>query len=305
MADLKVALKEIDIKDYSLLQKYYNLRRPETADSNLMALYMWKDQYPTKYFLTEKGLIWVAKSKDTQYYTSVPCCKNEDLQECFSMAKDYFNQVLGKKLIMYLVDEKALESLNLPEEEYVIVPDRTYADYVYDADKLRHFPGKKYHGKKNHLNGFKREYEGRYRFSFLHAHNEKEILEFLEWWKNGKEDTKEYEMIDGEIQGIRYLLKYEDLFQYKIGGVYLDEKLQAFTVGNYSEIEDMVYIPVEKANSNIRGLYQYLCSEFLKQAFPKAGKVNREDDMGLEGLRKSKLSYHPIYMVEKYTIIQK
>ena len=67
----------------------------------------------------------------------------------------------------------------------------------------------------------------------------------------------------------------------------------------------MVYIPVEKANPNIRGLYTFICSEFLKVASPNAAKENREDDMGLEGLRKSKLSYNPIYMVEKYTIIQK
>ncbi len=67
----------------------------------------------------------------------------------------------------------------------------------------------------------------------------------------------------------------------------------------------MVYIPVEKANPEIRGLYPYICSQFLIEAFPEAGKENREDDMGLEGLRKSKLSYNPIYMVEKYTIIQK
>ena len=67
----------------------------------------------------------------------------------------------------------------------------------------------------------------------------------------------------------------------------------------------MVYLPVEKANPEIRGLYQYICSQFLITAFPNAGKENREDDMGLEGLRKSKLSYNPIYMVEKYTIIQK
>ena len=67
----------------------------------------------------------------------------------------------------------------------------------------------------------------------------------------------------------------------------------------------MVYLPVEKANPEIRGLYQYICSQFLITAFTGAGKENREDDMGLEGLRKSKLSYNPIYMVEKYTIIQK
>ena len=90
-----------------------------------------------------------------------------------------------------------------------------------------------------------------------------------------------------------------------MAGVYIDGELKAFTIGNYYKEEDMVYIPVEKADHNIRGLYHYICSEFLKEVFPMAGKVNREDDMGLDGLRKSKESYNPIYMIEKYTIIQK
>ncbi len=305
MSEISYQLKNIEIKDYENLKKYYNLRRPETADSNLLDLFIWLNRYPTQYFLTENGLIWVAKSEQGQYYTSVPSCKSEHLQECFNMAQTYFNTVLKKNLVMYLVDRKALEQLSLPEDKYVIVPDRTYADYVYDAEKLRTFSGKKYHAKKNHLNFFKREYEGRYRFAFLSKENETEIMEFLEWWKLGKKHTQEHEFIDSEAEGIRYILEHEQVFDYKIGAVYIDDRLEAFTIGNYSPIEDMVYIPVEKANPNIRGLYQYICSEFLKQAFPEALKVNREDDMGLEGLRKSKLSYNPIYLVEKYTVIQK
>ena len=132
-----------------------------------------------------------------------------------------------------------------------------------------------------------------------------EIMDYLENWKQHKEHTEEKEFIDFEAIGIKYLLEHENVFDYKIGSVYIDDKLEAFTIGNYYKQEDMVYIPVEKANPEIRGLYPYICSQFLIEAFPEAGKENREDDMGLEGLRKSKLSYNPIYMVEKYTIIQK
>ncbi len=301
----KYKLCEIKLEDYEKINEYYKLRRPETADSNIIDLYLWKNSYPTRYFTNEKGLMWVAKSESGQYYSSVPCCRDEDLKECFLETQKYFNQVLHKKLTMYVVDKAAVEKLNLSEKEYVIVPDRTYFDYVYDAEKLRTFSGKKYHKKKNHLNAFKREYAGRYEFKFLTGKNEKEILEFLEKWKETKKDTEEHEFIDSEAYGIKYLLENEDVFDYKIGGVFVDGILEAFTIGNYYKEEDMVYVPVEKANPNIRGLYPYICSQFLIEAFPEAGKENREDDMGLEGLRKSKLSYHPIYLIEKYTIIQK
>lgn len=302
---MEYKLQEIKLEDYEKLNNYYQLRRPEAADSNLLDLYMWKDCYPTWYFTNDKGLMWVAKSEDGHFYSSSPCCKEDDLKECFLETQKYFNDVLKKKLIMYVVDKQAVDTLNLSEDEYVIIPDRTYADYIYDAQKLRTFSGKKYHGKKNHLNHFKREYDGKYRFEFLTKENTDEILAFLEGWKQYKKDTEEQEFIDCEAIGIKYILENEEFFDYKIGGVYIDNKLEAFTIGNYMQKEDMVYIPVEKANPNIRGLYPYICSQFLIDAFPNAGKVNREDDMGLEGLRKSKLSYNPIYMIEKYTIIQK
>ena len=156
---LDYELKEIEINDHEKLKEYFMLRRPETADSNILDLYIWKDCYPTRYFTNDVGLMWIAKSEYNSYYSTVPCCKDEDLKKCFADTEQYFNEVLKKKLTMYLVDKEALEILDLSEDEYVIVPDRTYFDYVYDAQKLRTFSGKKYHKKKNHLNAFKKEYE--------------------------------------------------------------------------------------------------------------------------------------------------
>ena len=170
-------LQEIRIEDYNSIKEYYQMRRPETADSNILDLYIWLNCYPTWYFTNDKGLMWVAKSEGGQYYSSIPCCKDEDLKECFLETQKYFNEVLQKKIVMYVVDKAAVDLLQLPEDEYVVVPDRTYADYVYDAEKLRTFSGKKYHKKKNHLSAFKREYECRYEFKFLRKKDEPEKSE--------------------------------------------------------------------------------------------------------------------------------
>lgn len=250
-------------------------------------------------------MIWVAKSKDGTFYSSIPCCREENLQECFVQTEQYFNRVLKRKLTMYVVDRAAIEKLALPEDKYVIVRDRTYDDYIYDAEKLRTLSGKKYHKKKNHLNAFQKTYEGRYEFRLLDCSNKEEICGFLQKWMRMKGDAEQGEYIEYEAKGISEILEHCGELEFKVGGVYVDGSLEAFTIGNYCEAEDMVYIPVEKANPDIRGLYTYINCEFLRTAFPEAGKVNREDDMGMEGLRKAKMSYNPIYMVEKYTIIQK
>ena len=82
-------------------------------------------------------------------------------------------------------------------------------------------------------------------------------------------------------------------------------KLEAFSLGVYGKVERLAVIHVEKANPEIRGLYPFICQQFLLHEFLDALLVNREDDIGLEGIRKSKLSYNPIYREEKYEIRQK
>ena len=80
--------------------------------------------------------------------------------------------------------------------------------------------------------------------------------------------------------------------------------MEAFTLGTYLKEEKTAYIHVEKANPDIRGLYPFLNQQFLINCFPDAEFVNREDDMGLEGLRKAKLSYNPLKLIKKYTVTE-
>ena len=88
-----------------------------------------------------------------------------------------------------------------------------------------------------------------------------------------------------------------------MAGIFVNDKLEAFTIGSYNELEKMAIIHIEKANPNIRGLYPYINQQFIINAFPDAYIV-REDDLGLEGLRKAKLSYEPIGYAKKYRVIQ-
>ena len=89
-----------------------------------------------------------------------------------------------------------------------------------------------------------------------------------------------------------------------MGAVYVDGKMQAFSMGNYNDLEEMAVICVEKANFQFPGLYQMINQQFALNEFPQARLINREDDVGLEGLRKAKLSYNPIGYAKKYKVIQ-
>lgn len=297
-------LFEIEPKDYEMLKQYFNLRHSKTCESVVLSSYLWKQYYNTKYFLTDKGLMWVYKPGD-DIFTMLPLCKTENLKECFEEIKKYFNEELNQKLVMYLADEEAVSILDLPEEEYIVEEDRRYFDYVYDAEGLRNLSGKKYHKKKNHLNAFKRQFEGRYEFNIIGCHNRQEVLDFLEEWKEARNIEDEYNRVDYESIGIKYVLENCGMLKFVIGGVYIDGKLEAFSIGSYSEEDKTAYIHVEKANPEMRGLYNFINQQFIIYGFPKAELVNREDDMGVEGLRKAKLSYQPVQLVKKYNIIQR
>jgi len=303
--ELEKEIKTIELDDYNTLSHFYNLRRPGAADSNLLNLYLWKECYPTWYYISDKGIMWIAKEEDGSYYSAIPCCKNEDLKECFEDIKEFFNKVLEKKLVMYVVDKEAVELLDLSEDEFEVFHERKYDDYIYDAEQLRSLSGRKNHKKKNHLNAFKREYDGRYEFKILDCSDAEQISAFLNEWVKDKENAEDREFIHYEVEGVKYILEHCDVLDFKAAGVFIDGKLEAFTMGNYYEAEDMLYIPVEKANTKFRGLYAYINNQFLVEAFPNVGRVNREDDMGIEGLRQAKMAYNPMSFIEKYTIIQK
>ena len=106
-----------------------------------------------------------------------------------------------------------------------------------------------------------------------------------------------------ELIGIKKLFANFDIIKdrLKIAGIFIDGKLEAFTMGEYIN-PNMALIHIEKANPMIRGLYPYINKQFLVNEFSDVEFVNREEDLGIEGLRKAKLSYHPVKFIEKYTV---
>lgn len=290
-------------EDYEKLKGYFKLRKPVTCENVITDSYIWKNYYNTKYYINEYGLVWIYRIKN-QVFSSVPLCTDENVVASFYEMKEYFNSVLGVKLKLCLVDEHTKNILNLPKDKFLVEEERDYFDYLYNAKELMALSGKKYHKKKNHVNGFLKEYENRYRVKIADKSDVESIKEFLIKWHNKRNIIDEYNRDDYELKGIFYVLEHCDMLKYKMMLVYVDDVIEGFTLGTYLREEKTAYIHVEKANPDIRGLYAFINRAFLKNCFSEAEYVNREDDMGLEGLRKAKLSYNPIELIKKYTITE-
>ncbi|MEG0369467.1 MAG: 16S rRNA (cytidine(1402)-2'-O)-methyltransferase, partial [Hungatella sp.] len=233
----------------------------------------------------------------------MPLCREEDLPEAFQVLETYFNEELGYPLVINLADEYAVQYLNLPQDKYFVEEQVDSKDYLYTGDAMRTLAGKKLHKKKNHVNSFKRQYEDRVEYRALCCSDSHLVWEFLDKWREGKGDEVE-EHLDYEVRGIHDILKNCSNLNIRMGGVFIDDHLEAFTMGSYNPVENMAVIHIEKANPEINGLYQYINQAFLLEEFPTVDWVNREDDLGLEGLRKSKMSYYPADFAKKYLVEQ-
>lgn len=291
--NMNLKFKPVTAEDIAKIIPFFGLRPDKTCESVFLDSFLWRDYYHIQYTIyEEKGLLWKMEQ--------------EDLPELFGIMKDYFNQTLGEPLRIYLADEESLEFLKLDPAEFSIEEAVDLKDYLYDGEAMRTLSGRKLHKKKNRVNSFIRTYEGRYEFRRLCCSDRQDVWEFLDKWRAGKNEPEEVmEGLDEEIVGIHEILKNCSYIPAKMVGVYIDGELQAFSVGSYNSREKMAVIHIEKANPEFNGLYQFINQQFLIHEFPEAVLVNREDDVGIPGLRKSKMSYNPIGFARKFMVEQK
>lgn len=178
--------------------------------------------------------------------------------------------------------------------------DRDSYDYVYDIHDLADLKGRKYQKKRNHFNRFRDSFPD-YSVEPLTGDNVREVTEMAEAWYEDRlrEDPQgDYHMERAALR--KALAHYEAL---GMEGLALrdGDQILAFTLG--SRLSDDTYdIHFEKARQDVDGAYAVINCEFaryLRAEHPELRFLNREDDLGLEGLRKAKLSYYPHHLVEK------
>ncbi len=300
---MNLEFKEITVEDSPVMLPYYNMRKNNTCDSVFLESFIWKEFYNVRYAIwEEKALLWLMEYNG-KCFSAMPLCKEGDLPGAFQAIQKYFNEELGYPLVINLADEYAVKYLDLPKDKYFVKEQEDSRDYLYLGESLRKLSGKKLHKKKNRLNLFLRQYEGRFEYRTLGCDDKDDMWKFLDRWRIQKGEDQE-EHLDYEVRGIHDILRNCCELNIHMGGIYVDGRLEAFSVGSYNKIEDMAVIHIEKANPEIPGLYQAINQMFLLHEFPDVQWVNREDDMGLEGLRKAKMSYNPADFARKYLVEQ-
>lgn len=204
-------------------------------------------------------------------------------------------------LIITGMDKKESEWIQeLFPEQFTIRSDRDYFDYIYNTEDLIHLSGKKYHGKRNHIARF-RDHDWSY--ERISEENIGECMEMLEIWKE-KQAERWGEEREAEFIVVKEAFKWYSQLDL-IGGLVRQEgSVVAFCIGEELTADTFV-VHFEKAFSDVQGAYPIINQQFVEQECQKYTYINREEDAGEEGLRKAKLSYRPVILLEKFQAYQR
>lgn len=217
----------------------------------------------------------------------------------------------GCPLRLVALEKKDVDRLEeMFPDRFTITSDRDGFDYCYDIDKMCELTGKKLHGKRNHINRFLENNDGIWTFEPLTKKQLAECLEMDDVWRRQslvREGAGEEEDLGAETVALLAAAAHFEALGMDGGVLRVYGEVVGFTMGD-PITEDTYDVHFEKAYGELQGAYAMVNREFaryVREKYPKVRYLNREDDMGVEGLRKAKESYYPDLMVEKFTAVEK
>jgi len=181
---------------------------------------------------------------------------------------------------------------------YRIIPDHKFWDYLYRTKDLIELKGRKYQQKRNHINRFQQHY--RFIYHSLQPKHFPACRRLFAEWAAEKGDRPE---VEEERMALNEGLDNYNRLQLKGGVLEVEGKIQAFAIGSRLN-KDTAIVHFEKANPAFSGIYSVINQQFIANEWADTRFINREDDMGLPGLRQAKERYHPFRMIEKFTVVE-
>lgn len=286
--------------DKPLLDRYFHSRYYENSHFTFTNLYMWREPYHVKW-CEEDGVLYMTCQWENQLMALQPYGPEEKMEEATEKFLAYFEQQ-GRPFVMTGIEKGYAEVLqNFAGASFSIEPDRDNFDYVYLSEKLISLSGRKLHSKKNHLNAFRKMYP---QAEYLPITEDilPDCLEELQRWYDIRiQDEPDDPFIGWESRAIREVFADYAYFGLKGSAIRLDGRIIAFTFGEQLNT-DSVVVHVEKADPAIRGAYPAINQAYVQHYWQEMTYINREEDMGHEGLRKAKESYKPVKMIEKFNV---
>lgn len=290
-----IAFKTLALEDRAILQPFVSVKGRWISDTNFSNMFMWRHSREISYAIINGQCVIQTRYPNAEPFIFYPLGNGDKKSLIQSLILYYKEQSLPFALHSLQKDEVAALERDFPES-FIIEPVRDRFEYIYHTKELIELSGRKFHKKKNHLNRFYLQYPQTH-FERIQSHNIDELRNTINlWYAQNKADDKGLYF---ENLGINDALTYFEPLQLDGGFLRVDGEIIAFSFGENLD-NTCALIHIEKANIAFSGAYQAINQALLAHIFHHTQYANREEDLGIEGLRKAKLSYQPAFLLEKY-----
>ena len=290
-------MRPLTLADREAVSAFIRAQPRQQSELTFTNLFIWRNAYQLQLSEIRDALAvfsWRADPEDSFLFP--PLGDGADaavVRQCLDHMR-----ASGHAAVMARATHDDIARLGVTEAEFVIEADRDNWDYVYLVEDLIRLTGNRYHRKRNHLEQFQSSYQFAYRP--LAPRLAAACQELQDKWC----DEKHCDLVAtlrAESSAVKAVLGNFEMLGVTGGCIEIDGKIEAFTLGELLNPKTVV-IHIEKANATFHGLYQMMNQQFLEHEWQHIKYVNREQDLGIEGLRRAKESYYPHHMVEKFTL---
>ena len=265
----------------------FNLLKDGISEFTFSNLYLFRHVYDYRVSrFPEQGLV-ISGTKEGKSFFYLPCCfPSKQIFDELAMNHDYMKNLSESQAQQHRIE--------LESRGYIVNEDRDNFDYLYFRKDLAELTGKEYHKKRNLVNGFISNYECEQKP--LRKENVADALAVLEEWKTTKG-------IEGDYKAAREGLELFEELGMRGAVYYIQNEPVGWCLGEPLAKGTMFAVHFEKACDRFRGIYQFINQAFA-QSLPVYFKmINREQDLGNEGLRQAKMTYRPSDFVRKYKVV--
>ncbi|MGI6160936.1 MAG: DUF2156 domain-containing protein [Christensenellales bacterium] len=287
--------KPIELKDKQLFDSVVRPAEHECSESSFANLYIWRHFWKIQMCDDGDALYFLLKFRRRDLAFAPVPRPGGSLCEAVCKLEKYVRQ-RGMNVTLHCCEDQRRQLEKECPGRFDFSENRANFEYIYEGEALRTLAGRKFHSKRNHIANFTSFYD--YEYVRLTNDDAAECLALYDRWIRER-DPERLNTIDTERLSVEDAFKNMDELGLIAAGIRVNSCIEAFTMGERKR-KDMALIHIEKANPNMRGLYPLINYEFLNNEFPDVEFVNREEDMGIDGLRKAKMSYYPVRFVKKY-----
>ncbi len=295
------SFKPIELADRQCITEILREHWPGTSELTFTNLFIWRNHYDFQWSVYKDWLCLIGREGQGTYFAMGlvgPEGRADIVMPLLEWLK--VNKEVSEPLIERVDEGLALEVSNLPG--LVVEERREHFDYVYLTRDLIELAGSRYRTKRNHINQFYRTHES-YTYETLDQRHLDACLRLQEQWCLQRRCDEDLNLL-GEWDVTKEILNNYGALGVAGAVILVDGQVKAFTLGERLA-EDMAVIHIEKADPGVPGLYQLINQQFCARQWHNLKFINREQDLGIPGLRGAKLSYNPDHFIKKYRVTLK